>query len=98
VAAVAGYPFARMQFRGRDLIFVALIMLIFVPRSGGLMALYELMAFLHLRNSLIGLILLFSGGLSTPIFIMRQTSLAIPKELEDAARIDGAGWLDLVRH
>lgn len=95
VSSLAGYAFARMEFRGRDLIFVALIMLIFVPRSGGLMALYELMDFLHLRNSLLGLILLFSGGLSTPIFIMRQTYLSVPKELEEAARIDGATWLEL---
>lgn len=92
LASLAGYAFARMEFRGRDLIFVLLVMLIFVPRSGGLMALYELMAFLHLRNSLIGLILLFSAGLSAPIFIMRQTYLSIPRELEEAARIDGATW------
>lgn len=95
VSGLAGYAFARMEFKGRDLIFVALIMLIFVPRSGGLMALYELMSFLHLRNSLLGLILLFSGALSTPIFIMRQTYLSVPKEIEDAGRIDGANWLQL---
>jgi ABC-type glycerol-3-phosphate transport system permease component len=95
LSSLAGYAFARMDFRGRDLIFVGLIMLIFVPRSGGLMALYELMAFLHLRNSLLGLILLFSAGLSTPIFIMRQTYLAVPRELEEAARIDGASWLQV---
>ncbi|MGH2457960.1 MAG: carbohydrate ABC transporter permease [Chloroflexota bacterium] len=95
LSSLAGYAFARMDFRGRDLIFVLLIMLIFVPRSGGLMALYELMSFLHLRNSLLGLILLFSGGLSTPIFIMRQTYLSVPKEIEEAARIDGASWLQV---
>ncbi len=98
LASLAGYAFARMEFRGRDFIFVGLILLIFVPRSGGLMALYELMAFLHLRNSLLGLILLFSSGLSTPIFIMRQTYLSIPKELEDAALIDGASWLRIFWH
>ena len=54
------------------------------------MAAYELMHALHLRNSLFGLILAFSGGLSVPIFIMRQAYLAIPRELEDAALIDGA--------
>jgi len=98
LSSLAGYAFARMEFRGRDLIFVFLILLLFVPRSGGLMALYELMAFLHLRNSLVGLILLFSAGLSTPVFIMRQTYLSMPRELEDAARIDGAGWLDVFRY
>lgn len=90
LSSLAGYAFGRLEFRGRDLIFYSLVMVMFVPRAGGLMAAYELMHFLHLRNSLPGLILAFSGGLSVPIFIMRQSFLAIPRELEDAARIDGA--------
>jgi multiple sugar transport system permease protein len=54
------------------------------------MALYEEMHLLGLRDSLFGLVLLFSGGLAVPIFIMRQTYFNIPKEFEDAASIDGA--------
>ena len=92
VASLAAYAFARMDFRGRDLIFYGLILSMFIPRSGGLMALYELMVFLGLRNSITGLILLFSAALPVPIFIMRQAFLNVPKELEESARIDGAGW------
>ena len=92
-AALAGYAFARMEFRGRDLIFLGLLISMFIPRSGGLMALYELMHALHLRNSPIGLILLFGASIPLPTFIMRQTFLSLPRELEDAARVDGAGWL-----
>ena len=95
LASLAGYGFARMRFRGRDLIFVVLMLSIFIPRSGGLMALYELMAFLKLRNSLFGLILLFAAGTPTAIFIMRQTFLAIPREIEEAALIDGANWFQV---
>lgn len=95
VASLAGYAFARMHFRGRDLIFIALIVSLFVPRGGGLMALYELMNFLKLRNSLVGLILLFASGLPIPIFIMRQAFLAIPKEIEESALIDGATWFQV---
>ena len=93
LSSLAGYAFARIQFRGRDLIFYAIVLSIFIPNVGGLMALYELMAFLHLRNSLIGLILYFSSGLPVPIFIMRQGFLGVPRELEESARVDGAGWL-----
>ena len=89
-ASLMGYAFARLDFRGRDLMFYSMIVSMFIPRAGGLMAQYELMHALHLRNSLVGLILLFSSGLSVPLFIMRQTFLAMPRELEDAARIDGA--------
>jgi multiple sugar transport system permease protein len=90
-AALMGYAFARLDFRGRDLIFYSLIVAMFVPRAGGLMARYELMHALHLRNSLFGLILLFASNLSVPLFIMRQNFLTMPREIEDAARIDGAG-------
>jgi ABC-type glycerol-3-phosphate transport system permease component len=89
-ASLAGYAFARMSFRGRDLIFLMIVISMFVPRGGGLMALYELMNFLKLRNSLFGLILLFSSGLPVPIFIMRQAFLAVPKEIEESAMMDGA--------
>lgn len=89
-AALAAYAFARMNFWGRDLIFLAIVVSMFIPRSGGLMALYELMSFLKLRNSLFGLILLFGASLPVPIFIMRQAFLAIPREIEESAVIDGA--------
>src|SRR5262249_1012209 len=49
-SSLAGYAFARLRFPGRDLLFYTLVMLIFVPRAGGLMAQYEIMAFLGLRN------------------------------------------------
>jgi multiple sugar transport system permease protein len=89
-ASLMGYAFARLEFRGRDLIFYSMIVSMFIPRAGSLMAQYELMHALHLRNSLIGLILNFSARLSVPLFIMRQTFLGMPRELEDAALIDGA--------
>jgi multiple sugar transport system permease protein len=89
-SSLAGYAFGRLRFRGRDLIFYTLVMQIFIPRAGGLMAMYELMQLLGLRNQLWGLILLFSGGMAVPIFVMRQTFFNIPGEFEDAARIDGA--------
>jgi len=97
VASLAGYAFARMQFRGKNVILAMLIISIFIPRSGGLMALYELMSFLHLRNSLFGLILLFAANVPVPIFIMRQAFLSIPKEIEEAAILDGASWFRVYR-
>ncbi len=90
MALTTGYGFARIDFRGRDALFYAVIVSMFIPRSGGLMAQYELMDFLGLRNSLIGLILAFGAGLPIPMFIMRQAFLSIPRELEESAAIDGA--------
>jgi ABC-type glycerol-3-phosphate transport system permease component len=90
-ATLGGYAFARMRFKGRDAIMLSIVVAMFIPRAGGLMAQYELLEALHLRDSLLGLILSFGAGMSIPLFIMRQTFLAVPSELEDAARIDGAG-------
>ena len=95
VSSLAGYAFARLKFRFRDLIFLLLIFSMFIPRANNLMSLYELFVFLKLRNTLIGLILLFSSGVIVPIFIMRQTFLSVPKELEEAALIDGANWFQV---
>jgi ABC-type glycerol-3-phosphate transport system permease component len=90
LATMAGYAFARLEFKGRDLMFYSLILLLFIPRAGGLMAVYELMNFLNLRNSHLGLALLFSSAMSTAVFVMRQNFLSVPRELEESAILDGA--------
>jgi multiple sugar transport system permease protein len=95
VATMAGFAFARLRFRGRDLLFYLLILLMFIPRAGGLMALYELMDFLNLRNSHLGLMLLFPSAISVALFVMRQNFLGVPRELEEAAIMDGANTWQL---
>jgi ABC-type glycerol-3-phosphate transport system permease component len=90
-ATLMGYAFARLEFRGRDMIFSLMIAAIFIPQVGGLMAQYEIMHALDLRNSRFGLALLFASQLSVPIFIIRQHFLGVPSDIEDAAKIDGAG-------
>jgi multiple sugar transport system permease protein len=97
-ATLAGYAFARLQFRGRDFLFYLLVILMFIPRAGGLMALYEEMDFMHLRNSLLGLALLFSSAISVALFVMRQNFLGVPHELEEAAIVDGATTPQLFWH
>ena len=95
LASLMGYAFARIQFRGRDAIFYSLIVAMFIPHAAGLIAVYELMAGLGLRNNLFGIALYFASELSLPLFIMRQTFLTLPRELEESAMIDGAGRLTI---
>jgi ABC-type glycerol-3-phosphate transport system permease component len=90
ISSLAGYAFARLQFRGRDAIFSFFIVLMFLPAGGTLMALYALMRSLKLLDSLLGLILVFTGGGGTALFLMRQIFLNVPQDIEDAARVDGA--------
>jgi ABC-type glycerol-3-phosphate transport system permease component len=98
MACIGGYAYARLDWRFRDVAFYAIIVSMFIPRAGALMAQYELMDFLGLRNSLFGLILAFGAGLPVPLFVMRQNFLKIPREIEESAYIDGANtWQVLWR-
>ncbi|HUX86812.1 MAG TPA: carbohydrate ABC transporter permease [Chloroflexota bacterium] len=96
LCVTAGFGFARVEFRGRDAIFLALVLLLFVPQAGGLIALYEMMDKIGLRNNLNGLVLYFASQITVGTFIMRQAFLNMPRELEDSARIDGANTFQVL--
>lgn len=85
----AGYAFARLRFPGRDALFALVLLTMMVPGLLELVSLYELMSRLGLVDTLPGI---FLPGLARVfgVFLMRQFFREIPRELEDAARLDGA--------
>lgn len=87
--ALAAYPLARLNFRGRDSIFTAIIATIIIPFQIVMIPLYVLTVQLGLRNTYLGLIFP-SIASAFGIFLLRQAFLGVPKELEEAARIDGS--------
>jgi putative chitobiose transport system permease protein len=90
VSALAGYPLARMRFPGRDLIFYAIVGSLMLPQHVGLILNFVTMSRLHLIDTYAAVYL--PGAASVfGIFLLRQAYLTIPIEMEDAARIDGAG-------
>ena len=88
-SAMAGYVFAKFQFRGRDLLFILVLSLLMIPVNVYIIPLYKLMADLSWTNSYWALII---PGIYSPlgIFLMRQFMHSIPNDLVDAARVDGA--------
>ena len=90
-ASLAGYAFARLRFPGRDKIFLLYISLMMVPFTVLLIPLYVQMRAFGWISTLQAVIVPF---LFTPwgTFMMRQFMVTIPRELEDAARIDGCGF------
>jgi multiple sugar transport system permease protein/sn-glycerol 3-phosphate transport system permease protein len=96
-AILAAYVFARAEFRGRDLLFGLVMGTMMIPGHVTLIPNYLTMARLGLIDSYGGLILPFlASGFAT--FLLRQHFRAIPRELDEAARMDGAGsWLILWR-
>jgi alpha-glucoside transport system permease protein len=91
VAASAGYAFAWLEFPGRDWLFVLVIALLVVPLQMALIPMFRLYGDLGIFDTVIGLILFHTAfGLPFAVFLLRNFFIGIPKELLEAARIDGA--------
>ncbi|WP_250565374.1 carbohydrate ABC transporter permease [Adonisia turfae] len=95
--SLAAYPLARLNFRGRELIFSLIVATILIPFQIVMIPLYILTVQLGLTNSYLGVI--FPAIASAfGIFLMRQAFQNVPKELEEASRIDGCSELGIWWH
>jgi len=90
-STLAAYAFARMEFPGRNQIFWLYLATLMVPSIVTLIPLFLILKTFGLVNTWTGLVLPYVLGTPFGIFLMRQFFLTIPKDLENAARIDGAG-------
>jgi len=90
--SMAAYAFARLRFPGRDLLFLIFLSQLMVPQQVTIIPVFILIRVLGLLDTHWALIIpaLFSAF---GTFLLRQFFLTIPSELEDAARVDGAGYL-----
>ncbi|GAA3409010.1 carbohydrate ABC transporter permease [Streptosporangium vulgare] len=97
VAALAGYAFARIPFRGRGVLFGLFIAMLMVPSQLFLIGQYELIRGLGMLDTLPALAVpgLFSAF---GTFLMRQAFLTMPKDYEEAARLDGANTFQVFWH
>jgi multiple sugar transport system permease protein len=91
IAILAAYAFARMQFRFKRTIFVSVLATLLLPAYATLIPLYRIMASLGLVNTYLAVILVYvSGFLPLAIWILYNYFNSIPRELEEAAFVDGA--------
>jgi len=92
--ALAAYPLARLNFRGREVIFSLIVATIMIPFQIVMIPLYILTVRLNITNTYIGII--FPAIASAfGIFLLRQAFASVPKEMEEAARMDGCSELGL---
>jgi putative chitobiose transport system permease protein len=95
--SLAAYPLARLTFRGREALFILVVATILIPFQIVMIPLYILTVQLGLRNTYLGII--FPAIASAfGIFLLRQAFLGVPKELEEAARVDGCTELGIWWH
>jgi alpha-glucoside transport system permease protein len=91
VGALAGYAFAWLEFPGRDWLFVIVIALLVVPLQMALIPMFKLYETFNINDTVFALILFHTAfGLPFAIFLLRNFFIGIPKDLLEAARIDGA--------
>lgn len=92
----AAYAFARMRFPGRDMLFWLYLATMMVPNIVTIVPLFILMSSLGWVNTYAGLIVPFILGTPYGIFLMRQFFRTIPADLENSARVEGAGTFQVL--
>lgn len=91
---MSAYIFARFEFKGKNILFAVIGMSMLIPTSALIFPIYKLMNTMGLYNTKAGLILVYmSIAMPSVLFVLRSYFLTIPKEMEEAATIDGAGFL-----
>ncbi|MCR4561699.1 MAG: carbohydrate ABC transporter permease [Bacilli bacterium] len=91
ISALSAFAYARMKFKGNKLLFSFLLLTMMIPSVISLIPNFLTIKSFHLNETLAALILPFLGGV-TNIFLIRQFLYGVPKELDEAALIDGAGY------
>jgi len=92
VSSMAAYVIARFEFRGRRWLFLYLIAGLALPTRLAVIPIFLLLRSINLQNTLTGLVLIYTaGGVAFSLFLFVNFFKKIPRDLEDSARIDGAG-------
>lgn len=87
-ASLAGYAFARLKFKGKNFLFGIVLFQMMIPTQVFIIPQYIMVSKLHLTNTAIGL--LFPGLVTAfGTFLLRQAYMGLPKDMEEAARLDG---------
>ncbi len=91
VCSLAAFALAVIEFRGRDIVFSLIVVSFLIPFDSIALPLFGIMRAAHLQNTYFGLVLPGIGN-GLAIFLLRQFFLGIPRDLREAAMVDGLGW------
>jgi multiple sugar transport system permease protein len=97
LSTLAGYGFSRFSFRGKNVLFVVILITLMIPFQSILTPLFLVLRALSLQNTLVGLALVNTTfQLPFSVFMMRNSFDSIPRDLDDAAKIDGCDSKELL--
>jgi multiple sugar transport system permease protein len=99
LATLAAYAFARMKFRGRNVLFYAVLATMAFPAQTTLIPLYRIMSTFGLVNTYSGIVLVYvSGFLPLATWILHSYMSSLPISIEEAGQVDGAGRMQVLWH
>lgn len=97
LSTLAGFGFSRFTFWGKDVMFTMILVTLMIPFQSILTPLFVILRILNLTNTLLGLALVYiTFQLPFGVFMMRNTFATVPRELEEAALIDGCSTLTML--
>ena len=92
--SLAAYVSARISFKGKSLVTLMFASTLFIPSISISFPIYRLLSDLGLKDTLTGVIFVYASlGIAVTFFILRSYFLSIPKEMEEAAMMDGCGYI-----
>jgi multiple sugar transport system permease protein len=91
LCSLGGYAFARLRFPGREFLFLLVLGSLMIPDQLRLVPVFQMLSNADLISTYQGFVLIFVVQ-ATSLFLMRQYFLTIPRDLEEAAKLDGAGY------
>ncbi len=98
VSSLAAFAFSRLRFPGRNVIFFIFLTAMMIPLPAGFVPIYVLLNKLHLVNRTGYVLAMTNVGLSLSIYLLKTFFDQLPRDLEDAARMDGCNKLQIWRH
>jgi multiple sugar transport system permease protein len=96
-SSIVAFGFARIRFPGRETWFIIMLSTMMLPFVVTLIPQYVIVHNLHLLNSYVPLVVPSLFGSPFFVFLLRQFMLTIPRDLDEAAQIDGCGWWQIYR-
>ena len=98
LGTAGAYAFARLRFPGKNALYYLILVFLFVPIPGQFIPLYVVLVKLHLADTRIGYILpMVNASLAPAMFILRRFFEGLPREVEEAAMVDGASRFRIYR-
>jgi multiple sugar transport system permease protein len=91
LTSLGGYAFARLRFPGREVLFMIVLSTLMIPDQLRLVPIFQMLTNWNLIGEYHGYVLIKLGS-AAQLFLMRQYFLSIPRDLEEAAKLDGAGY------